>query len=101
MLQAPPVDRPPAARSFTQCLRRCEPCGIGFSNGSTPTLIWREPERNVPPEVHEGLHATLANALNARKRPEKLVEFGFSTSEDAVTWTVFTALRKAHLLDAS
>jgi len=37
---------------------------------------------------------TLNNALNIPNRPRKVFRFGFQTSEDALTWTVFTYLAR-------
>lgn len=83
------------AASYQACLRQCQACGIGWSNArSTPTLIYREPERNVPPEVRTGLLDSLDGAANVRNRPNKRVKFGFETSEDALTWTVFQYLKE-------
>lgn len=40
--------------------------------------------------------ATVDAALNVRNRPTKWTKFGFETSEDAVTWTVFAFLHRHH-----
>ena len=83
--------RPPVALDYLSCLRRCDACGIGFSNARQhPTLIYREPLHNVPAEVRSDASAVLAAALNKTNRANKRRKFGFSTSEDAVTWTVFS-----------
>jgi hypothetical protein len=88
-----------AAGRFEDCLRRCEPCGVGFSNSkSHQTRIYRDPLDNIPAEVRDGAQAALHEALNEYNRSNKLAKFGFSSSEDAVTWTVFTFLRKSLLL---
>lgn len=85
-----------SAGCFEDCLRRCEPCGVGFSNGrSEQTRIYRNPVHNVPDEVRTCAKETIFEALNEQHRPDKYVKFGFSTSEDALTWTVFTFLRKS------
>jgi hypothetical protein len=85
-----------AATTYEDCLRKCDPCGIGFSNARTsPTLIYRSPEYNVPDQVRSGVLDVLGQALNVRNRPQKLVKFGFSTSEDALTWTVFRYLQQS------
>lgn len=91
-----------AARGFEDCLRRCEPCGIGASNTVIrPTFIYRVPLENIPVESREGAIQALSLALNVRNRKTKRLRFGFSTSEDAVTWVVFTyLLRSGHLLEA-
>ena len=85
-----------AATKYSDCLRRCEKCGIGFSNGiSNPTLIYLHPEHNVPEQVRNGVRESLEQALNEQHRPDKISKFGFSTSEDALTWTVFQYLRSS------
>lgn len=86
---------PPPRRtttSFQSCDRRCEPCGAGYSNGDAPTTIYWDPLDNVPVEVRSGALDALRQSLNERSRASKEARFGFSTSEDAVTWTVFSWL---------
>ena len=96
------VGRVPVARQFGDCLRRCETCGIGASNAAVgATYIYHEPLENIPVESREGAREALDQALNKRNRKSKLVRFGYSTSEDAVTWVVFTELlRSGQLLSA-
>lgn len=90
------------AAKYSDCLRRCERCGIGFSNGRcNPTIIYRNPERNIPDQVRSGALETLSLALNEKHRPDKLVKFGFSTSEDALTWTVFHHLNRTGQLHSA
>ena len=85
---------PKPASCFNDCLRRCEACGIGFSNGlQSQTLIYRDLLHNIPEQVRAGVEDALSNALNERNHPSKRSKFGFNTSEDALTWTVFTYLR--------
>jgi len=77
-------------------LRRCEHCRIGFSNSSVPgevVRIFKDPLHNIPVEVHDGVLETLAKAVNLWSRDKKRIKFGFETSEDAVTWTVFKYLQ--------
>jgi hypothetical protein len=84
------------ANRFEDCVRRCEDCGIGFSNAQhDPTVIHRDPTMNVPIEFRAGLMEALDQALNVYNRPQKKTKFGFSTSEDAVTWTVFSAIQRS------
>jgi hypothetical protein len=84
----------PAAQ-YEDCLRQCHECGVGFSNTlGEPTLIHADPLRNIPDEVRSGALETLSLAINERNRKNKLKKFGFSTSEDAVTWTVFSFLAR-------
>ena len=92
----------PRANGFEDCLRRCAQCGIGISNAgdpnSVPTFIYRDPLENIPVESRDGARDTLASAHNERNRHSKRQRFGFSTSEDAVTWVVFTHLFRSGLL---
>ncbi len=87
-----------AARRYEDCLRKCERCDIGASNAKKPrsvTFIYKDPLENIPPEARDGALDTLCRALNRRSRETKRIRFGFSTSEDAVTWVVFTHLRRS------
>jgi hypothetical protein len=91
----------PPAISFDACLRRCNKCGIGFSNTQNPSSvvkIYCDPLDNIPPEVHDGALETLSNALNQLNRENKRKKFSFETSEDAVTWTVFNYLKQRKCL---
>jgi hypothetical protein len=93
--------RPPTADSYSACLRQCIHCGIGFSNSRTaPVCIYNDPLDNIPEPVREGVIKTLGLALNVRNRNNKRSKFGFETSEDAVTWTVFTYLHSVRRLTA-
>lgn len=98
------IHKAPMATQFDDCLRRCEPCEIGASNAVNPeavTYIHRDPLGNIPIESREGASEALAQAFNVRNRESKRRRFGFSTSEDAVTWVVFThLLRSGQLLGA-
>jgi hypothetical protein len=81
------------AGTYEDCLRRCATCRVGFSNArTTPTLIHSDPLGNLPVEVRPGALQTLSEAINIRNRDNKIRKFGFSTSEDAVTWTMFSFL---------
>jgi len=83
-----------APTTWRDCLRRCLQCELGLSNARiNPTVLFNDSRMNVPPEVRGGVIETLALALNVRYRANKKVKFGFSTSEDALTWTVFTFLQ--------
>lgn len=90
------------ASRWTDCLRRCEPCQVGISNARVnPTIIFGDPTLNVPQPLRDGVAETLAVALNERNRENKRRKFGFSTSEDALTWVVFRYLHDSgQLLDA-
>lgn len=94
----------PPATSFDACLRRCNECGIGFSNAQNPSSvvkIYHNPLDNIPPEGHDGALETVLNALNQLNRENKLKKFAFETSEDAVTWTVFNYLKQKRFLCGS
>lgn len=76
--------------AFKQCLRRCEKCGVGFSNDSSnPVLLYKNYLDNIPKPLREGLNFTLNNSLNKRSRISKKNKFTSSNSEDALTWTFF------------
>lgn len=96
------TDRASMATQFDDCDRRCEPCGIGASNAADPaavTYIHRDQLGNSPIETRDGAIEALGQAFNVRNRGSKRRRFGFSTSEDAVTWVVFThLLRSGQLL---
>ncbi len=92
------MGRPKSATSYKSCLRSCEKRGIGFSNVNISdirklTLIFKNPLHNIPGEVRAGALEALGNAVNIQNRKNKLKKFAFSTSEDAITWTVFRALQ--------
>src|SRR5262245_4428191 len=79
--------------SYDECLRRCDTCGIGYSNARhSPTIVFRNPLENVPEQVRAGLDAALALSLNLQTKKTKRRRLGFSTSEDALTWAVFAWL---------
>ena len=81
------------ASAFEDCLRRCDPCGVGWSNASrSPVSIWKDPLDNLPPPVRGGALDAFRLALNEWNRSSKLRKFGSSSSEDALTWTVFRFL---------
>jgi len=97
------ITRPARATSFDTCLRRCDKCGVGASNarGKQLTFIHRHPLANIPKEARCGALEVLSQALNVRSRESKRRRFGFSTSEDAVTWVVFSyLLRSGRLVPA-
>jgi len=88
--------------SYDDCLRRCEWCGIGFSNAvQNPVKIFHSSEAAVPSEVRNGLRAALASSINHTNRRNKEKKFVFETSEDAITWTVFRGLQRERLLRAT
>jgi hypothetical protein len=51
-----------AATSFETCLRRCDNCGVGYSNAQNPdsvVKIYRNPLDNIPLEVQDGALETV------------------------------------------
>jgi hypothetical protein len=68
---------------------------------SGQTRIRRNYLENVPTEIRDGAEATLCGAINERNRSNKKVKFGFSTSEDALTWTVFKYLQSSSQLGST
>jgi hypothetical protein len=66
---------------------------VAWSNSSTqPVRIWRDATRNVPTEVRAGLAEAAGAALNERNRKTKILKLASESSEDAITWTVFSFL---------
>ena len=85
-----------SAGSFEECLRRCEACGIGLSNSRTAgseTRIYAHASDNVPEVVRKGFIEALESGANELNRRNKKLKAAFSTSEDALTWTVFRWLQ--------
>jgi hypothetical protein len=82
-----------SAENWLDCHRRCSICRVGVSNARrNPTILFDDPRLNVPHGVRDGILETLSLAMNVRNRENKKRKFGFSTSEDALTWTLFTFL---------
>lgn len=76
--------------SYEDCLRSCDKCSIGFSNSKdSPTMIYKNYQDNIPELVRQNLDQALSNSVNEMNRKNKLNKFGFSTSEDALTWSFF------------
>ena len=89
---------PPAATGYDSCLRQCDRCQIGASNAADPsavTFIYRDPIKNIPAEIVDGAAECLQGSLNRQNLTTKRRRFGFSTSEDAVTWVVFAYLLRS------
>ena len=98
--EPPYVEKVWSATSYATCVYQCV-CGRGYSNAASEagrTCITETPERNVPNEVSGGLNEVLGKALNVRNRTAKRDKFCFSSSEDAVTWTIFRWLEDSHAL---
>ena len=92
------------AGSFAECLRRCAVCGIGFSNSSTvgaETIIYKNPHDNVPEEFRAGFIEAIRLSVNKHNLANKETKAAFSTSEDALTWTVFRWLQTEGRLRAA
>lgn len=93
-----------AAGSFAKCLRRCHVCGIGLSNSKTAgseTRIYLQASHNVPEVIREGFIEALESGANELNRSNKKQKAAFSTSEDALTWTVFRWLQLEQRLTAT
>ena len=88
--------RPRPAASYRDCLRKCERCGVAYSNGrSRPTLIYEDPLDNLPTALRSGALDVLERSMNVDNRSNKRAKFGFIRSEDAVTWTIFVGLLRS------
>jgi len=78
------------ANTYNDCLRFCEKCEIGFSNSkNNPTVIYKNHIENVPKLLRQDIDISLNHSINEMNRKNKKIKFGFSTSEDALTWTFF------------
>ena len=76
--------------SYDDCLRRCEKCEVGYSNArKKPTIIYKNHSDNVPELLRSDLDISLNNSMNEMNRNNKKNKFGFSSSEDALTWSFF------------
>ncbi len=89
------------ASGFASCLRRCNVCGIGFSNAQDPSAvrkILRDPFAGLPAYIAEGSESALADCLNQSHSAAKKTEFESLRSEDHATWTVMRLLQHERLL---
>lgn len=89
------------ASGFDSCLRRCEACGIGFSNCWNPSdvkRILRDPFVGLAAYVAEGCDRALAECLNQSHARKKKADFQSLSSEDHATWTVMRFLQHERLL---
>jgi len=87
---SPKIGIPKITTSYSDCLRRCEKCEVGFSNSKiNPTIIYKNHHKNVPALLRQDLDVALSNSINTFNRKNKINKFGFSTSEDALTWSFF------------
>ena len=76
----------PSAKKYEDCIRKCNQCEIGASNGENFSYIYKDYKKNIPLEFQNNLESTLNNCLNIRNRKNKKIKIGFSSSEDAVSW---------------
>jgi hypothetical protein len=88
-----------AATDFESCLRRCEVCGVGLSNGLSANVaqlqkIDRDLLRGLPEWLREDCQEVLARSLNIRNRAAKRWKFQSWGSEDQATWVVFRFLQR-------
>ena len=95
---SPQTVYPRAAKDYESCLRKCAPCGFGFSNAFTGdaallTVIYRNPFEFLPAHIADGHGRVLTNSLNETNRSSKAKRFTFGSSEDHLTWTVFRHLQ--------
>ncbi len=77
---------------YKDCIRRCEECKIGASNGElNPTIIYQNLETCIPKQIlgNEDLEHFLNKSMNKSHITDKINKFKFSTSEDAFTWVFF------------
>ena len=91
------------ASGYASCLRRCEHCGVGFSNANRNdprhlTKILRDPFIDLPAWVACGSDSALDNCLNRAHAATKRTEFHSLRSEDHITWTVLRLLQREHAL---
>jgi hypothetical protein len=87
--------KPGVVSQYADCLRRCDSCGVGYSNAqNNPTIIYKDPLDNIPSQAREGIDIVIAQSLSEANRETKFRRLGFSTSEDAVTWVVFGYLAR-------
>jgi len=91
----------PNASGFDSCLRRCQVCGIGFSNCKNPSeiiTILRDAFDGLPAYVAEGCDRALVECLNQSHVRKKQADFQSLSSEDHVSWTVMRFLQHERLL---
>ena len=96
----PTIGYPPLL--FKKCRRRCDPCGVGYSNArKNPVLIYEKFEDSIPKDVRNGLSAALSRTFNIANQFSKRENFCSEHSEDAVTWTIFKYMMMDPLLPGS
>ena len=98
----------PRAAGYEVCLRRCEACGIGYSNASSPDpsklqKLLRDPFVGLPEWISEGSDNALDQCLNqaAGHAAKKRRDFHSGASEDHATWVVFRTLQHYRLIGDS
>ncbi len=93
-----PMAKVRAATSYASAAHECSTCGLRYSNSAnaaTRTAFTQSPAGNVPADIAQGLDVVLAASMNEVNRLKKADWFCASTSEDAVTWSVFRWLIQA------
>jgi hypothetical protein len=93
-----PTQQTRRATSYASAAHECSQCGRRYSNSrneASRTAFTQTPATNVPAEIAEGLSVVLSRAINEVNRPKKAEWFCASTSEDAITWSVFRWLQQA------
>jgi hypothetical protein len=93
----------PPARGFQSCLRRCDDCGIGYSNADQSSRhvlqrIYKTPLLGLPEWLSEDLDYALDECLNRSHAKKKRYDFHSFASEDNVTWVVMRTLQRSNLL---
>jgi hypothetical protein len=86
------------ATAYASADHECSECGLRYSNSrdmAGRTAFTPRPAGNIPVEIAEGLGPVLANSINEVNRRKKTDWFCASTSEDAITWSVFRWLQQA------
>lgn len=87
------------ATSFDSCLRKCNKCNIGYSNGKRYKIIYKCPEQNIPQKLRNyNINYVLDNSLNKQHRKSKRNQFCSESSEDAITWTIFLFLYQQKII---
>jgi hypothetical protein len=86
------------AITYRMCLRRCEPCALGFSNRNTADpnklcKIDRDAPHDIPTDILAGWDQVISHAINEANRPSKRERFLFWNSKDRVTWAIFRFLQ--------
>jgi hypothetical protein len=93
-----PTGKVQRATSYASAVHECSECGRRYSNTrnvASRTAFTPTAADNIPVEIAEGIGPVLANSINEVNRRKKADWFCASTSEDAITWSVFRWLQQA------